>query len=597
VNILKRIWALLDRPQRRHLIGLQLISILMALSTVGGIAAVLPFFAALADPMAIRRTPLLLLGYQRLHFHSETAYIIALGLSFAILVLFANTVNLLGTLAINRFALQVGNTLHVRLFDEYLRRDYGFHSQTNSSALASKVLNETGRVTTGILRQGLIFISSLVTIIFVVISMLLLNPFLAASATLGLGASYAVIYTVARRRLLRNGQNESRHFAARMQLLNETFGAIKEMTILDARDLFIQRFAEQCRSIARTELSTLAISLSPRNVLECLTAFFLVAGALHLRSRSNGVGPWLTQLSFIGLAAYRMLPALQQAFVAVVRVRANLPALDQIAGDLDGARRDGSAIASPAVEFPGRGWPHQQIRLHEVSFSYAPGRPAAISNLSLEIRAGTSVGFVGSNGSGKTTLVDLLAGLLVPQSGHIEADGIRLDQLTLRAWQANIAYVPQNVCLLDATLAENIAFGIPPPRIDRNRLDLAVQLARLTECVSSLPQGYDEKLGEHGSRLSGGQRQRVGIARALYRDASLLILDEATSALDPDAEQEIIDMLETLIPGRTLILITHRLAALRHCKRIHEFNDGRIVRSGSYHDLRLQPRARLLRAQ
>ena len=596
MNIPGRVWALLDRPQRRRLIGLQLISIVMALSTVGGIAAVVPFFAALADPNAIQRTPLLLLGYQRLHFHSETAYVITLGLSFAILVLFANTVNLLGTLAINRFAMQVGNTLYVRLFDEYLRRDYGFHSQTNSSALASKVLYETTRVATGILQQGLIFISSSVTIVFVVISMMLLNPFLAASATLGLGASYAVIYTVARRRLLRNGQNESRHFAARMQLLKETFGAIKEMTILDARAPFIQRFAEQCRSIARTELSTLAISLSPRNVLECLTAFFLVAGALHLRGRSNGVGPWLTQLSFIGLAAYRMLPALQQAFVAVVRVRANLPALDQIAGDLASVRGDGNAMASPA-ELPGGGWPQQQIRLHEVSFSYAPGCPAAISNVSLEIRAGTSVGFVGSNGSGKTTLVDLLAGLLVPQSGHIEADGIRLDQLNLRAWQANIAYVPQNVYLLDATLAENIAFGIPAARIDRNRIDLAVQLARLTECVSSLPHGYDEKLGEHGSRLSGGQRQRVGIARALYRDASLMILDEATSALDPDAEQEIIDMLETLIPGRTLILITHRLVALRHCKRIHELQDGRIVRSGSYNDLQMPPRARLLRAQ
>ena len=186
------------------------------------------------------------------------------------------------------------------------------------------------------------------------------------------------------------------------------------------------------------------------------------------------------------------------------------------------------------------------------------------------IPAGAIVGFMGANGSGKTTLLDIVSGLLTPQSGHIEVDGIRLDRTNCAAWQSTIAYVPQQVFLFDATLAENIAFGIPPAQIEPQRLKAAVRLARLTECVADLPDGYEERLGDRGCRLSGGQRQRLAIARALYRDASLLILDEATSALDATAEGEIIDMLEMLRPNRTILVIAHRTGALRHCDVIFE---------------------------
>jgi ATP-binding cassette subfamily B protein len=200
---------------------------------------------------------------------------------------------------------------------------------------------------------------------------------------------------------------------------------------------------------------------------------------------------------------------------------------------------------------------------------------------SLVIPAGAMVGFIGPNGSGKTTLLDLVSGLLIPQSGHIEVDGLRLDRANRIAWQSTIAYVPQHVTLFEATLAENIAFGTPPAHIDRERLEWAVRLARLTECVAALPNGYDEWLGA-GCALSGGQRQRLAIARALYRDASLLILDEATSGLDTAAEGEITETLELLRPNRTILIIAHRINALRHCDFVLELNDGRIVGSARY---------------
>jgi ATP-binding cassette subfamily B protein len=192
---------------------------------------------------------------------------------------------------------------------------------------------------------------------------------------------------------------------------------------------------------------------------------------------------------------------------------------------------------------------------------------------------------VGANGSGKTTLVDVLTGLLPAQSGHVEIDGIALSDANRDAWRSTVAYVPQQIFLLDATLAENVAMGVPPSQIDPKRLRTAVRLAHLEECVEALPNRYDELLGERGCRLSGGQRQRLAIARALYRGASLLIMDEATSALDAAAEREIVDMLATLGRERTIVMVAHRLHSLRNCDVVFEMEKGRILHSGSYRQL------------
>jgi ABC-type multidrug transport system fused ATPase/permease subunit len=580
MRLLLALWSLLDQQQRRRLLGLQLLSVVMGLSTVGGVSAVLPFFTALADPNAIKRTTVLRLMLQGMHIDSGDSLVVTLGIAFAAAVLIANTVNLFGFLAISRFAFRVGDTLYVRLFNEYLHREYEFHIRCNSSVLASKVLHETARVTSGILQQVLILVTNIVTIVCIAVSVALLNPIVAFSAIFALGASYVAIYVIARARLLGNGQATSAYDAERTQTVNESLGAIKEVTMAQARDFFVQRFAEQCRAISAAVCNTLAIAQSPKYVLECLTVCSLVGVAMFLRSRTEVGGSWMAQLSFVAFAAYRLLPALQQAFAAMVRIRAERPAFAAIEADLRQAR---SAIAAARGVVSDPGWrarPRREIRVCEVSFRYAPDRPAAVSGVSLAIPAGAIVGLTGPNGSGKTTLLDLVSGLLAPQSGHIEVDGIRLDHTNCHAWQSTIAYVPQQVFLFDATLAENIALGVPLDHIDQQRLEAAARLARLSECVADLPNGFEELLGDRGCRLSGGQRQRLAIARALYRDASLLILDEATSSLDTSAEGEIVQTLEMLRPNRTILVIAHRTGALRHCDLVYELRNGTVVGSG-----------------
>ena len=580
MSILHALWRLLDSRQRRRLLGLQLLSIVMALSTVGGVAAVLPFFAALSDPNTIRHNVVAWAVLQKLHV-GDGSIVPALGAVFAASVLIANAINLFGLLAINRFSVRVGESLYAELFAEYLRRGYEFHARCGSSVLASRV-QESARVTSGIVQYALVLVASLVTIAFIVAAVVFIDPVVAVAAMTGLGASYATLYAAARRRLWRNGHFEHQLRTERMRTVNDGFGAIKDVTLLGVQDFFAARFAQQSRRISSAGASTFTISQSPKYVLECVTVICLVAVALYVRSRVAATGPWVGQLTFVGLAAYRLLPALQQAFTAIVNIRTDRAAFSSIEMDLDRptSRRDRSHAAMLDHAWHGR--PRHEVRLCEVSFRYSPERPPVLSDVSLVIPVGAIVGFKGANGSGKTTLLDLVSGLLLPQSGHIEVDGIRLRGTNYRSWQSSIAYVPQHVFLLEATLAENIAFGVPPGQIDRNRLETAVQLACLTDCVASFPAGFNERLGQAGRGLSGGERQRVAIARALYRDASMLLFDEATSSLDSSSESDIGEMLQSLRVNRTILIVAHRAGALRHCDMVYELAAGKIVGQHSY---------------
>jgi HlyD family secretion protein len=583
MRLLFAIWRLLDRRQRRQLVAMQVLSVLMALSTVGGMAALLPFFTVLAEPHAILAHPALRSFYG--HFANESRFLVALGALFAAAVVLSNLVNLIGSLAIDRFAFRVGDALHAALFHEYLHRGYRFHSTTHSATLTSNVLYETGRVVDGILRHGLILVSSLATVLCIVGSIVLLNPLVAIFAIIGLGASYGAIYMAARGRLRRNGELQSGDFAERTRIVSESFGAIREIIILRAQPLFVAKLARCCRSISKTIVGNLAIAQSPRHVLECATACVLVGVALYSHLGGQSVGPLIAELSFIGFAVYRLLPALQQVFLAIVRIRADAPAFERIAADLHLSRARGTAAAPAADVHSWLGRPHREIHLRGISYFHPMHGIPAIANLTLRIPAGAVVGFIGANGSGKTTLVDVLSGLLVPQSGTVEVDGAVLDDENRGAWLSAIAYVPQNVFLCDATLAENVALGETTAQISRVRLHEAIRLAGLDQCVARLSDGCDERLGERGARLSGGQRQRLGIARALYRDASVLIMDEATSALDPAAERDITDALAEHRQGRTILLVAHRLGALRRCDVIYELAEGRIIRAGTFQEL------------
>jgi ATP-binding cassette, subfamily B, bacterial PglK len=624
VSLLTDLWRLLDRPQKLRLLALLAFGILMGIATLAGIAAVVPFFAVLGDPGYIRGSAALSWLYQHGGFASDGSFMVALGVSFLALVLLANAINLLGSLAMFRFAHRTGDRLCVALFREYIQREHQFHLASNSATLFNNIIWEVSRGITGVLQAMFSLSTNAVTSALILGSVVILNPLIALTAVAALAGSYGLIYLFARQRLLRNGLRESQHAEERTRTVNETLGAIREISLVSGQDFFAAKFAKSCAAISRSAINTQAISQSPRHILECIVVAGLVAVSLVLIDRADRGGPWLAQLSYLGFAAYRLLPALQQMFHAIVKIRGDRVAFNRIADDLrravagkavagagaagtgagaagagagaagagTGAAGTGAGAAGAGTVATGAFWqgrPHQQIELRQVAFHYSAGAPPAIRELSLEIPAGATVGLLGPSGSGKTTLAELLIGLLTPTAGVIAVDGMVIDESNRKAWQSTIAYVPQHVFLLDSSLAENIALATPPGEIDVERMIEAARLAQLDAFVRTLPRGYQEKLGERGVRLSGGQRQRVGIARALYRSASVLVLDEATNALDGLTESEIMSTLEALRGERTIILIAHRLSAMHRFDLVLEVTNGSVALSRAHGQLLRKP--------
>jgi ABC-type multidrug transport system fused ATPase/permease subunit len=563
-------------------VGVQLLSITMAFSTVVGIAAIAPFFSVLSDPHLIQNSKFLHWTYTTFAFSSRRDFEIGLGLGFLVIVLAANTINAAGLLAMIRLSWQISTDLKSMLLREYLSRPFIFHAKSNSAVLLNNIIYETN-MTTSMLQNIFLLVTNCVVGTFIILAVIMLNPVLGAAMVVALAGGYAVVYWTMRDRLLRAGQVQSNLHAEQTKIVNESLGAIKEIQVLGRQGSFQERFEQSSRSFAFAASHTQLVSQRPKHIMECTAVAGLVLAALLATRHDNGVGLWLGQLTFLGFAAYRLLPALQQAFAAVVGIRASRSGFTAIASDVRAARS--KVCTNPHSDPAWRERPLCEIRLVGTYFQYQPDTPFAANGVSLQIPARAAVGLVGPNGSGKTTLVDIIAGLLVPDSGHVEIDATRLDDSNRRNWQSRIAYVPQTVYLLDASIVQNIALGVPEAAVDWERLIAATELAHLDEFVSSLPDGYDHRIGERGIRLSGGQRQRMGLARALYTDASVLILDEATNALDGLTEQELITTLLRLRGRYTILLIAHRLSTLRACDAIFEINCGRITAKGTYEEL------------
>jgi ABC-type multidrug transport system fused ATPase/permease subunit len=571
-----RLWRLFTADQRRRFVRLQLLSLAMGLSTLLGVTAVLPFLAVCTDPGLVARNAWLARLAAAAGLEGQ-GFVAFLGGAFVLLVWVGNAINLFGAGAIRRFAHDTGAHWQEALFGEYLQRDSRFHARSDGAVLASRVVRHVDGSALGLLQGFLLLFTGALTCLLILLCMLLVNPPAALLAGASFGVAYMAIYLTVRRRLRENGRVQSQRWSERARLMAESFGGIKEILLRGNQDLFCQLFARQSAAIAHTAADTLTIAQFPRNVVECVAAAVLVGAALWLGRM--GETRWLAELSFFALGAYRLMPALQQCFAAMAYIGAERVAFDLVEPDLRAALAPRPALA-PLRARRWQGRPRHEIVLSHVEFRHAPHLPPVVSDVSLTIPAGARVALVGANGSGKSTLADLIVGLLRPDSGDIRVDGEMLGAHNLRAWQTCISYVPQSVFLRNASVAENIAFGVAPTDIDPDRLRAVALQAQLEEFIATLPSGFDEPLGERGVRLSGGQRQLIGIARALYRNAPLLVLDEATSALDAQNERRLLAALRDASMPRTIIVIAHHAAALRECDLVFQLHQGTLTSGG-----------------
>jgi ABC-type multidrug transport system fused ATPase/permease subunit len=575
----KKAWALLDARERRQawmVLGVILVGALASAVMVGSI---MPFLTVLADPARIESTPALAWAFDAFGFTSVYGFLIGLGLaSFAVIVL-SSAIQIAKTWVVARFSTMRIHSISHRLLGIYLAQPYGFFLNRHSGDMGPRVLSESGEIVNRFLKPAAELIAATLTTAAIVGLLLWVEPAVALVAFSVLGGIYGAVYLITRRRLKRLGQIRVAANRQRFRMTNEALTGIKDIKLLGREFAYLDRFAEPSIQMARVQVTVAVLSQVPQLALQAVALGGVILLCLVLIDPAGltsgaALGGLLPILGVFAFAGQRLMPELSKLYQSLAQIQSGSAAVDAVYDDLVQRK----SLRSISRKTPIGMELKTSLVLENISYNYPNADQAGIRDLSLSISAGEKIGIVGSTGAGKTTLADIILGLLEPDQGRMVVDGLEISAETTRAWMQSVGYVPQDIFLTDAPVAENIALGVVPDAIDHERIRKAARIARIDQFImGELPEGYRTPIGERGVRLSGGQRQRLGIARALYHDADLIVFDEATSALDNLTEAEVMDAIDALPGDKTVLMIAHRLSTVKRCDRIIVLDKGRLV--------------------
>jgi len=585
-DVFKKIMTLLSRRERRRFYVLVGIMIFVAFAEVFGISAFLLLLRILAEPQRIFDNPYLTWGYNAVGIEDPFTFQVVMAVAVFLVMALSLVIKAGGNYAIIRFSTMRGYTISSRLLQAYLHQPYTWFLQRNSADVAKSVLGEVQNVVGKIITPGGQLLANAILTIAIIGFLIAVDPVIAVMAALLLGGAYTGIYFWLRAKLLVIGEGLLKANTERFRLTNEATGGFKEVKLMSLENRYVERFREPAQALARNAALSQVMNQIPRFALEGLTFAVLFGIILVMLLRSEGnLSTAIPVLGVFGISAMRLLPAMQQVYGAFANIRSAKPVLDNIYRDYTDAIAHGTTPPRGSGDDADLSLDRSLV-LKGIGFSYASGDRPAVHNVDMEIPALSTIGIVGGTGAGKTTLVDLILGLLMPDTGQIIVDGESLTSDNMHRWRRSIGYVPQTIYLTDSSVAQNIAFGVPEEAIDPEAMERAARAAALHDFVmEEMPEQYDTIVGERGVRLSGGQRQRIGIARALYHDPSLLIFDEATSALDNLTERAVMDAVQRIRNTKTVIMIAHRLSTIRNCDRIFLLEHGTVQASGSYEEL------------
>jgi ABC-type multidrug transport system fused ATPase/permease subunit len=553
--------------------------LLASFAEILSIGAVMPFLGVLTAPERIFAHAAAQPAIQALGLTQPAQLLLPLTGAFGAAVLIAGAMRLLLLWASTRLSFATGADLSINVYRRTLYQPYAVHCARNSSEVINGIVNKTGTVI-GVISQVISIITSCVMLITILVALLAVEPVIALAAFGGFGLIYVVIVRLTRKQLFLDSQRIARESTHVIKALQEGLGGIRDVLIDGSQGTYCQIYSDADLLLRRAQGNNLFIGQSPRYAMEALGMLLIAMLAYTLAQQSDGISRAIPILAALALGAQRLLPVLQQAYAAWSGIRGGQASLQDTLDLLDQPLPD-YADQSVAQALPFK----HNIELKNLGFRYSPQTTYVLKQIDLSIQRGSRVGFIGSTGSGKSTLVDIVMGLLQPTEGTLEIDGQSVILTNNRAWQAHIAHVPQAIFLADSTIEENIAFGVPKEQIDHQRVREAAQQAQIADSIETWPKQYQTFVGERGIRLSGGQRQRIGIARALYKQADVIIFDEATSALDNETEQAVMQAIEGLSRDLTLLIIAHRVTTLKNCTQIVELGEGGIKRSGSYQDI------------
>jgi len=570
---LKRIYARMSAPRRRQFLVVLVLMLAGAVAELATISAVIPFLGLLAKSAGPTDHSIL---------PNAPPGIDPLLLAAAIFIFFAIVAGLVRIQLVRSsrsFIFRLGHELTAEIQRRVLFQPLSFHVHRNTSTLLT-ALNKTEMLVYDVLLPLMHAVTGGVIALSVMALLLFVAPLTTLAVAAALVLTYGLISATTRRRLAANSQIVETSYDARLQVVQESLGGIRDVILDNSQSMYLREFDAIDSRLATARATTQFIGIAPRYLIEMVGMIVIAAIAFVSAGRMGGLAAALPVLGALALGAQRLLPLVQEVYSGWSTLEGQRSIFSQIAELLCLPTNPPGPGSVRPLEFK------REITIENVSFFY-PGRDsAALDHVSLAIPCGSMLALVGPTGSGKSTLLDVSMGLLLPDDGRILIDDVSLEPATGQRWHRSIAHVPQSIFLADSTIARNIALSLPDDPPDQDRIVASAKKAQLHDFVMSLSSGYETYVGERGVRLSGGQRQRLGLARAIYKDAPVLVLDEATSALDDATEAAVMAALDELRrDGRTIIVVAHRLSTIRYCDLVARLDRGRLVQFGQFDEI------------
>ena len=590
INKIKEIFFLLEKNQQKKIIYLQILILLTACMEVLSLFAIAPFMSILADYEVINKEGYISDLYNYLEFQSPKDFLFFFCLFFLCILFISNLIHMVTIWIVSINSIKMGTTLGNRLFSFYLNQKWLFHVKSNSAQLINKIAQESDRITLGIIQPAMLINAKVAVSVFLIVAMIIYNPFVALIVGLILGISYVIIFLYVKNSVMRNGKIVSSTQEARYKLMSEGFGGIKEVLISGRQNFFTFNFRKNSNQWADAVGKNQAIGQLPRYIVELITFSIIVGFVIYLTSKGeeNNFRTLFPVLSIYALGGLKLLPAFQSIFVYLTAIKANINAYENIKENLIEAKNQDLKTRIKELNKSIEMNLNNELIFKNVNFKYLHDKKKDsfnLVNLNFSIKKNETIGIVGRSGSGKSTIIDLIAGLILPDKGEILIDEKKVTEDNKFFWQKNISLVSQSIYLADSSIKENIAFGIPYEEIDNKKINETIEKSQISDFVNQLPNGMDTIIGERGVQLSGGQRQRIGIARSLYYESNLIIFDEATSSLDGLTEEAVIKSINNIQNIKTVVIVAHRLASVKNCHKIYFIDKGKIIDSGTFDEL------------
>ena len=562
-QLLMQLWRHISSRRRKQFSWLLILMVCASFAEAFSIGAVLPFLGVLTAPEQVFEHAIAQPFIQLLGLTESRQLLLPLTIAFGTAAILAGAMRLLLLWVSTRLSFATGADLSISIYRRTLYQSYAVHCARNSSEVITGISTKANQVIYSTIVPVLTLISSSIMLTVILFALLAVEPMIALIIFGGFGLLYALIIRLTRKRLLAGSQRIAYESTQVIKALQEGLGGIRDVLIDSSQAAYCQIYRNADLPLRRAQGNNYFISASPRFGMEALGMLLIAILAYSLAQQADGIAKAIPILGALALGAQRLLPVLQQAYGAWSQIRGGQASLQDALALLD------QPLPAHAEQTASQTLPFQhQIQLRQLAFRYYAETPWILRNINLTIQKGSRVGFMGATGSGKSTLTDIIMGLLSPTEGTLMIDDRAITQNNQNAWQQHIAHVPQNIFLADSTVAENIAFGIPAEQIDHARVRQAAQQAQIAENIESWPAQYQTFVGERGICLSGGQRQRIGIARALYKQADVIVFDEATSALDNDTERMVMESIHSIDKNYTVLIVAHRISTLKECDYI-----------------------------